>query len=163
MKNFLTLLIFAILAAFLSSCTADGEVDTDALHRYVDKLEEKFPTKEEFKRMAEERIAKLPADEQAQAREDLRKALAEYPSKEELTRSMDEAIDKVAEEMPNRAEFEEMIGEVSKDLPTKDELHELVDQLPEGEKVEEMISKGLAGFFKAMDSLAVEIKEEKQQ
>ena len=163
MKNFVTLLILFLLAVVISACTPDGEVDGEAIKGYFEKAIAEMPTKEDFKAQAEERIAKLPADEQAEARQELQKALDEWPTEEEVAKmkaEYDKAIDEFAAEAPNAEEARAMIKEAAEQLPSKEELHRAVDQLPDNDEMKNLIDQGLNSFFSQMDSLATEMEKQ---
>lgn len=163
MKKTFPLFLLLLLSIILAACTADGEVDTDAMKGFADRIQQEvMPTKEEFRQMAEKHIAALPVDEQAEARRDLRKALDEWPTEEELDRKIDEAIEEFAKEALNRAEVEKLILEASDELPNKEQLKSLIDKLPEGEELDAKINEGMSKFFEAMDSISTELKKKNQ-
>lgn len=162
MRTIFAYSLLLLISLILASCTADGEVDADAMKSLADRIQQEvLPTKEEFRRMAEKRIAALPADERGKARRDLAKAMDEWPTAAELEREINEAIDEFAEEAPDRAEIEQLVREATKELPSKQELKTLIDKLPEGDDLDQKINEGMSKFFEVMDSISTESRKEK--
>ncbi|MEM9929733.1 MAG: hypothetical protein AAF840_07945 [Bacteroidota bacterium] len=161
MQNFLTLLSFLALALLFNACGADGNLDPDRLKGYVDRFQEEvLPTKEEFREMAEKQIARLPLDEQAEAREALAETLANWPTDEDFDKLVDEAV----EGMPTKAEWEEAMNQLSKEMPGGSKLREALDealeQLPEGEELNKMVDESLDEMEKAVDETKKELKKQ---
>lgn len=138
-----------LLAAVTFACGADGELDENLLRDYAKTFQEEvMPTKEEFRKMSEEQIAKLPADEQAEARADLEKALAEWPTDEDF----DNAINEIVENAPSRAEIDEALGELKNQFREDGELSEAFRELRG-----QLADDGELG--QAMDDLAAKLSE----
>ena len=163
MKNFITLLLLCLAAYATTACTADGEVDAEALKGMFSELKEDFPSKEEFRQKEELRIAKLPRAERDSAYIKLDKALAEWPTDAELAEwesKINESIEEFARKAPTAEETKAMVREAAEQLPTKEELHRAVDKLPENDDIKDLIDSGLDQFFGKMDSLATELKKD---
>ena len=163
MKNFITLLLLCLAAYATTACTADGEVDAEALKGVFNQIKEDLPTKEEFRRDAEARIAELPRDERAAARADMEEALAEWPTNAELEdweAKINESLENFARNAPTAEETKAIVRDAAEQLPTKEELHRAVDKLPENDELKELIDNGLDQFFGKMDSLATELKKD---
>lgn len=144
MRNLLSILFFTVISLFFTACGADGNLDADLIKGYVDQFQEEImPTKEEFQEMAEKQIARLPADEQAEAREALAETLANWPTNEQL----DSLVDGAVAEMPTRAEFDKAMDELAKEVPGGGSLQkaikEAMDEIPEGEELNKAVEKSL--------------------
>ncbi|MFK8165233.1 MAG: hypothetical protein AB8H12_22495 [Lewinella sp.] len=160
MRNFVPLILFTFCSLFFTACGADGNLDADLIKGYVDQFQEEImPTKEEFRQMAEKQIARLPADEQAEAREALAETLANWPTNEQL----DSLVDGAVSEMPTRAEFDEAMSKLSKEIPGGSELQksieEAMDQIPEGEELNKAVEKSLEELEKSAKETREAIKK----
>lgn len=144
MRQVLFYLVTCFLPLIFTSCGADGNLDADLIKGYVDQFQEEvMPTKEEFREMAEKQIARLPADEQAEARKSLAETLANWPTDDQLDAMVDEAV----AEMPTRAEFDEAMNELAKEVPGGSSLEkaikEAMDQVPEGSALNKAVEESL--------------------
>jgi len=153
MRKLLTYAIFSLLAISFTSCGADGLLDADTVKGFVDKIQDEvLPTKEEYKEMMEKQIAKLPEEDQAEARKDLAETLANWPTDEEI----DAMIDSAVAEMPTRAEFDEAIDEIPLSK-VRDAIREAADKLPEGEELNKMVEDGIEEMKGKVDSIKLEL------
>jgi len=155
MRKLLTLTTMLFLALTFVACGADGELDEALLNDYVDRFQEEvMPTKEEFKRIAEKQIANLPEDEQADARRDLEKALAEWPTDEDF----DEMVDKIKEDLPSGRELDEALSEISEEggifgRMISGAVRGAVENAPSPEEVNSAVDKTMDEVSKQVDSL----------
>jgi len=164
MRKLLTLITILLLtitsALTFTSCTTDGLVDSDAIKNVARKMQKKMPTKEEFRKIAEERIAEMPADKQDEARRELEETLADWPTDEEISDAINKAIDDFAAEAPTKAEVEEALEGFAKEIPSKKEMKDAVNgiikEMPEGDELGSMLKKGLNTLVEALDSVKVE-------
>ena len=161
MKNFLTLLTLLILAALLSACTPDGEVDVDRVAATVDAMLEDvdLPTNAELRDSLEAHIATLPPDEQAVARRELDEFLAAFPEDGEAIRAgFRKAARQLAEDLPSRQEAEALIDRFVEELPEKEEVkrtvNEAIDEAPEKAELSELLKRGLSILEEQADSIA---------
>lgn len=161
MRNFLTLFSLLVLAFFVTACGADGNLDPDRLKGYVDRFQEEvLPTKEEFRKMAEQQIARLPMDEQAEAREALAETLANWPTEEEF----DALVDEVVEEMPTKAAWDEAMDQLSEEMPGGNQLRKALDealeQIPEGAELNKLVDESLDDMEKAAEETRQNLKKQ---
>ncbi len=152
MRNLLTIITLLLVALLFTACGADGNLDPDRLKGYVDRFQEEvLPTKEEFRELAEKQIARLPAAEQAEARQALAETLANWPTDEDF----DTMIDEVTAEMPTQAEWKEAMDQLSKEMPggsqLRQSLDEALDQIPEGTELNNLVEKSLNDLEKASE------------
>lgn len=160
-----TVLLVAFTSAFtFTSCTSDGLVDSDAMKNFARKLEQKVPTKDEFRNIAEKRIDQMPADEQPKARQELEKTLADWPTDTEISEAIDNAIDEFTEKAPSKADVEDALDKFAKEMPSKAEMKDAVDgiinKIPEGDELGSILKKGLNEFVEALDSIKVEVEKD---
>ena len=162
MRNLLPLLFLAVVSLFFTACGADGNLDADLIRGYVDQFQEEImPTKEEFRQMAENQIDRLPADEQAEAREALAETLANWPTNEQL----DSLVDGAVSEMPTRAEFDKAMDELANEVPgggsLQKAIEEALDEIPEGEELNKAVEKGLEEMEKSAKETREAIKKDR--
>lgn len=162
MRNILSVFTFALIAIVFSACGADGNLDADLIKGYVDQFQEEvMPTKEEFRQMAETQIARLPVDEQAEAREALAETLANWPTDEQL----DSLVDGAVAEMPTRAEFDKAMEELADEVPgggsLQKAIEEALDEIPEGEELNKAVEKSLEEMEKSAKETRKAIKKDR--
>jgi hypothetical protein len=160
MRNLLSFFLIAMISLFFTACGADGNLDAELIKGYVDQFQEEvMPTKEEFRQMAEKQIARLPADEQAEAYEALAETLANWPTNEQL----DSLVDGAVSEMPTRAEFDEAMDELAKEAPgggsLRKAIEEAMDEIPEGEELNKAVEKSLEELEKSAKETREAIKK----
>jgi hypothetical protein len=160
MRNIFSLLILALITVAFTACGADGNLDADLIKGYVDQFQEEvMPTKDEFRQMAEDQIARLPSDEQAEARKALAETLANWPTNEQL----DSLVDGAVSEMPTRAEFDKAMDELSKEVPggssLQNAIEDAMDQIPQGEELNKAVEKSLEELEKSAKETREAIKK----
>lgn len=138
------------------SCGADGLLDSDTVKGFVDKIQDEvLPTKEEYRELMENQIAKLPEEDRAEALKEMEETLANWPTDEEI----DAMIDSAVSEMPTRAEIDEAIDQVPLSK-VRDALREAADKLPEGEEVNRLVEKGIEELKESADSVKLELSKQ---
>lgn len=131
-------------------------LDSDTVKGFVDKIQEEvLPTKEEYREMMENQIAKLPEEDRAEALKDLEETLANWPTDEEI----DAMIDSAVAEMPTREEIDQAIDQVPLSK-AREALREAVDKLPEGEELNKMVEKGIEELKESADSVKLELSKQ---
>lgn len=160
MRKLLTLSFPIFLTLLFTGCGADGNLDASLIKGYVDQFQEEImPTKEEFRALAEKQIARLPADEQAEARKALAETLANWPTDEQL----DAMVDEVVSEMPTKAEFDQALDELEREMPgggsLRNAIEEAVGQIPQGSELNKAVEKSL----QEMEAAAKETRKAVQQ
>lgn len=158
MRKLLTGTLIFLMSLTFVACGADGNIDEALLRDFVDEFQEEvLPTKEEFKRMAEAKIAEMPADDQPQARKDLADALAKWPTNEEIDAMVDDAVSK----LPSRTEIDEALDQLDKigdDVPGGKTLRNLIENaiendLPSGAAVNELVQETMDDLKVKLDSM----------
>ncbi|WP_020567350.1 hypothetical protein [Neolewinella persica] len=160
MRNFFSVFLLIATSILFTSCGADGNLNAELIKGYVDQFQEEImPTKEEFRQMAEQQIARMPAGEQAEAREALAETLANWPTSEQL----DSLVDGAVSEMPTRAEFDKAMDELAREMPgggsLQKAIEEAMDEIPQGEELNKAVEKSLEEMEKSAKETRKAIKE----
>lgn len=155
MRKLLTYSLLLLLSVSFVSCGADGQFDEALFREFAEEFQQEIlPTKDEFRRMAEAKIAEMPAEDQAQARTDLAEALAKWPSDAEIDKMVDEAVAK----MPSRAEIDQALNQLGEEVPGGKTLRNLIenaieDDMPSGEVVNKTVRETMNELKRQIDSL----------
>jgi hypothetical protein len=153
MRHLLSFSLLLFLSLSFSAC----ELDAETVKGYVDRLQEDvLPTKEEFRKMAEREIAKLPEEERALALQDLEETIANWPTNEEI----DRMIDSTVSQMPSKAEFEKALDESTGSTSLRDAFKKALDEMPEGEELNKLINGGIDQMKESMDSVRMELDKQ---
>ncbi len=161
MRKLCSYALMLMLSFTFCACGADGEIDEALVRDFARQFQEEvLPTKEEFRKMAEAKIAEMPQEDRAQAYEDLEEALAKWPTDEKI----DEMVDKAIADMPTRAEIDEALNQLGEDVPGGKTLKNIIEnamdeKLPEGEEVNKLIRESMGKLKEAIDSVKVEVEK----
>ena len=162
MRKLLSFALLLMLSLTFVACGADGEIDEALVRDFARQFQEEvLPTKEEFRKMAEAKIAEMPQEDKAQAYKDLEEALAKWPTEEKV----DEMVDKAMADMPTRAEIDEALNQLGKEVPGGKTLRNLIEnamdeKLPEGEEINELVREGMGKLKEAIDSVKLEVEKQ---
>ncbi|MEM6769746.1 MAG: hypothetical protein AAF597_04090 [Bacteroidota bacterium] len=162
MRKLLSFALLLMLSLTFIACGADGELDEALVRDFARQFQEEvLPTKEEFRKMAESQIEKMPEEDRAQAYKDLEEALAKWPTEENIDEMVDEAI----ADLPTRAEIDEALNQLGEEVPGGKTLRNLIEnamdeKLPEGEEMNQLIREGMGKLKEALDSVQVEVEKQ---
>lgn len=162
MRKLLSFALLLMLSLTFVACGADGEINEALVRDFARQFQEEvLPSKEEFRKMAEAKIADMPQEDRAQAYKDLEEALAKWPTDEKI----DEMVDKAMADMPTRAEIDEALNQLGEEVPGGKTLRNLIEntmdeKLPEGEELNNMIREGMGKLKEAIDSVQLEVEKQ---
>ncbi|TXF87675.1 hypothetical protein FUA23_17850 [Neolewinella aurantiaca] len=159
MRSLLNLIPLLLLTLAFTSCGADGNIDAALVQEYAERFQkEVLPTKEEFKKIAEEQIVRMPAEEQAEARKSLEETLAEWPTDGEITEAISEAVN----DLPSRSEINEALRELD-EAPGGSMISKMIrgamDEAPSGSKVNGLVEKSLDEMEAQADEIRARAKD----